>query len=80
MFETRVQGIPCIAEVLYYKPARYYLSGPPEYCYDEGAEFEFRLRDRRGRLAPWLVRKMTEDDYFAIQEEYLKQLKEESAP
>jgi hypothetical protein len=77
LIETRVQGIPCIAEVLYYKPARYYLSGPPEHCYDEPSEFEFRLRDRRGRLAPWLDRKMTEDDTYQVQADFLQAVKDE---
>jgi hypothetical protein len=77
LIETRVQGIPCIAEVLYYKPARYYLSGPPEHCYDEGAEFEFRLRDRRGRLAPWLDRKLTEEDTYQVQADFLQAVKDE---
>lgn len=73
-FKTRVAGIPCLCEVTHYAeevPMRITGSGfgdadPPEY-----EEFEYQIRDRRGRLAPWLERKLTEDDDLRLKREYL---------
>jgi hypothetical protein len=69
MIEARIAGIPCLVEVTYYAPAlpgRY--SGPPESCYpDEPEEICFEVRDRRGRPAPWLERKMTDDDRAEVE-------------
>ena len=61
-FEDRVAGLPCLIVVTYwepYVPAK--VSGPPEYCYPaEGGCCEWEVRDRRGRPAPWLERKLTD--------------------
>jgi hypothetical protein len=47
-------------------PGRY--SGPPENCYpDDPEEIDFEVRDLRGRPAPWLARKMTDDDREGIE-------------
>jgi len=69
-FKTRVAGIPCICEVTnyYYDPGRTY--GPPEDCYPEEEEFEFRLKDRKGYYAPWLEAKLTSDIEADLLEEY----------
>ena len=64
MIEARIAGIPCLVEVKHYAarvPGRY--SGPPERCCpDEPEEIKFAVHDRRGRPAPWLARKMIDDD------------------
>lgn len=63
-FEHRVCGIPCIVVVTSweaYVPAKTY--GPPESCYpEEGGCGEWEIRDRRGRPAAWLERKMSEEE------------------
>lgn len=63
-FEHRVCGIPCIVAVTSweaYVPAKTY--GPPESCYpEEGGCGEWEIRDRRGRPAAWLERKMSEEE------------------
>jgi len=61
-FEDRVAGIPCLIVVTYWEPyVPAQISGPPEYCYPaEGGCGEWEVRDRRGRPAPWLERKLTE--------------------
>jgi len=72
MFDSRVSGIPCKIKVLSYyagRPARLY--GAWEDCYpEEDEEFEFEVFDRRGRRALWLERKLRDEDYSRILEEY----------
>jgi hypothetical protein len=78
MIEARIAGIPCLIEVTHYAarvPGRY--SGPPERCCpDEPEEVEFEVRDRRGRPAPWLARKMDEDDRAEVERLIAQDMKE----
>lgn len=71
-FDTKVSGIPCICEVLHYRravPGKF--SGPAEDCYpDEPSEFQFRLLDRKRNPAPWLEKKLTEDDNSRLEDEW----------
>lgn len=69
-FEARVCGIPCIVAVLYWEPyALAKISGPPEDCCpEEGGCGEWELRDRRGRPAPWLERKLDDEERQRIDE------------
>lgn len=62
IFETRVNGIPCLCEVTHYLP------GSPLQITGSGMgdaeppihpEFEFRLLDLRQRPAHWLYRYVT---------------------
>ncbi len=66
--QTRIAGIPCIAQVTHYMagdPGR--VSGPPEHCYPpDPGELDWIILDRRGRPAPWLERKMTDQDIDRI--------------
>jgi len=72
-FNTRVAGIPCQCHVTLYAPgAPMRITGtgfgdaePPE-----PEEFEFRLLDRRGRPAPWLEAKLSDDDEDRLLVEY----------
>ncbi len=69
MIEARIHGIPCLIDVTHYAaslPGRY--SGPPESCYpDDPEEIDFTVYDQRGRPAPWLERKMNDDDRARIE-------------
>lgn len=70
-FETRVDGIPCQVDVTYYEPYK-----PATFhCPAEGGEIEFDIYDRKGYHAPWLERKLTDDDNERIFEEYENHLK-----
>lgn len=58
-------GIPCRIEVTHYSAAErdtYWEPGAPE-------EVEIAVLDRRGRPAPWLERKLDEDDWEHLEEE-----------
>jgi hypothetical protein len=76
--QTTVAGIPCLARMTYYVPAdpgRTY--GPPEDCWPpEQAVVDFDLLDRRGRAAPWLERKMTDEDFGRIEIELIEAVEE----
>jgi len=76
IFDARVAGIPCQCEVTHYvAPSPMVITGsgfgdaiPPD-----PEEFECRLLDRRGRPAPWLEEKLTDDDLTRLKNEYLKE-------
>ena len=69
IIDTHVAGIPCRASLTRYSPgAPMRVTGwgfgdaePPE-----PEEVEFVVLDRGGRAAPWLERKMGDDDYQRI--------------
>jgi len=72
MFDSRVSGIPCKIKVVSYSPGSPgRTSGAWEDCYpEEDEELEFEVYDRRGRRALWLERKLRDEDYSRILEEY----------
>jgi hypothetical protein len=78
MIEARIAGIPCLIELTHYAarvPAR--LGGAPENCHpEEPEEIEFTVCDRRGRPAPWLERKMDNDDRREIERLIAQDMKE----
>jgi len=71
--ETQVAGIPCLAQVLYfYRQAPWAGSAetaPSEMDYYGYTECDFVICDRRGRLARWLEKKMTQKDTDRITQE-----------
>lgn len=78
-FSTTIAGIPCGILV------ESYLSVPPwkgsvydcpsNLDYYGYTEFEFTVLDRKGYVADWLAKKLTDDDFTRIQEEYENTLK-----
>lgn len=74
--EASVGGIPCQAELTFYRPGDPgCLFGPPERCYPpEPPEVEYELLDRKGYPAAWLQRKVTAEDHEAIVEALLAQI------
>lgn len=71
MHETRISGIPCLIDVIYFSkgyPAK--INAEPDWCYPgEPDELEWVVCDRRGRPAPWLERKLTGEDAARIDAE-----------
>lgn len=70
ILNTKIRGIPCKVRV-----TRYFVQRPmgrmadsPEDCYGY-TEVDFDVLDRRGRPAPWLERKMLDEDRNAIEQE-----------
>jgi hypothetical protein len=70
-FNTRAAGIPCQVGVTSWDkfvPAR--VCGPVELCYPaEGGDGTWELLDLRGRPAPWLEAKLTQDDLVRLERE-----------
>jgi len=60
ILDTRIAGIPCKIGITS-------LTIDPF-----GSEADFHVMDRRGRLAPWLDRKLTEGDYERIVDEIVE--------
>ena len=69
--ETRICGIPCIVGVATYNQVKgshdFHAASDVDYWGYE--EIEFDVMDRNGRLAPWLERKMTDQDYAKVEKE-----------
>ena len=66
--KTRISGIPCIVtldRMFVQKPLGRNCDSDWD-CYGY-TEIEFTVRDRRGRLAPWLERKMSDTDRSRIE-------------
>lgn len=78
---TRIANIPCQIEVTNYSPAiRARTWGPPEHCYpSEPEEIEIEVLDRRGRPAPWLQRKMSDEDYAEVFRELREMWRQDAA-
>ncbi|RLG18745.1 hypothetical protein DRN75_00840 [Nanoarchaeota archaeon] len=59
VIESRIAGIPCQIEITEYKvcPAE-----PDVGIFYPYEEIEYLVRDRKGYLAPWLERKITDED------------------
>lgn len=73
IFSSRVAGIPCQIEVTHYTPetpAQSTGTGFADCLAPEPAEFEFKVLDRNGRVAPWLETKITDDDISRIYHEF----------
>lgn len=77
---TRVAGIPALARVTY---AHYTRPDPTTWASDwdyyGGWELNWEICDSRGRSAPWLERKATDDDCQRIEAELIEQLQGEAA-
>lgn len=74
MLSTRVAGIPCLVE-----PTRVLRvqgtcswNAPSDLDYHGYTEVEFNVCDRRGHPAPWLERKLCDDDVMRIEQEILQ--------
>ncbi len=72
--ESRVAGIPCLIQVdrcLVEKGNYSRMAETPDEYYGV-CEIEFTVLDRRGRPAPWLEKKLTDDDTDRIENQILE--------
>ena len=73
IFDTRVNGIPCVCKVLEYTPyipMQVYGPGMGDAHPPESEVFEFALLDRSNKPAPWLEKYVTEAVSDRLLEEY----------
>ena len=72
-FDSRICGIPCIIDVIYstkYVPAS--ANGHPDRSTPaEGGDFEYTVLTTKGKPAPWLQSKVTDEIDAQVYEEYL---------
>ena len=68
---STIKGIPCIINVTYYHHQKGSLSynAPSDLDYYGFTSIEFDVLDRKGYKAPWLERKLTEDEIERIERE-----------
>jgi hypothetical protein len=71
-FDTKISGIPCKCRVTDYAPATNRIITSQSLEPNDDLEFEYEICDRNGRAAPWLERKMSDDDDSRMLEEYLE--------
>ena len=78
--ETRVSGIPCIARVTHFFRQAPHRGGAHTAASDMDyygfTECEFEILDRRGKLAAWLERKITDEDRQRIEQEITEYLED----
>lgn len=76
---TRISGIPCQVEVTHFYKYRHanFRGTPDRWTPPEPEEISFQVLDRRGRPAPWLEEKLTEDDRVRIERELSEYIKRE---
>lgn len=65
---TRIQGIPCIVKLVSYERVKgsYSYNAASDLDYYGWSESTYQVCDRRGKPAPWLERKATEQDWMNI--------------
>ena len=73
-FETRVQGIPCIVQVMHHSYVESSPSADASEDYLGGWELDWHLCDLRGAPAPWLEAKMTDEDRERVEDEIIEEL------
>ena len=73
MIDTRIQGIPCQAEMTggYYQKPDYSTWASDIDYYGGWFDIEFKIYDRRGYPAKWLEKKMTAKDEEQIIEQLI---------
>ena len=77
-FNHRISNIPCQIEVLYYEPPCSGRRGHPDNWEPDTPEYiEYDVLDRSGRRAPWLEKKMTNEDYAAVHTAAIQHMKED---
>ena len=66
---STIKGIPCIISVTYCKHYNGSLNASSDLDYYGFTEIKFDVLDRKGYKAPWLERKLTDDEIERIERE-----------
>jgi hypothetical protein len=74
--ESRVAGIPCLIRLgrVDITQGTYSPQADNQDEYFGHTDIEFEVLDRRGRHAPWLERKLTDDNTSDIEQQLLKEI------
>jgi len=72
--ESKVAGIPCVIGVTHYRSVKgsYSYNAASDMDYLGYTDIDWEVCDRRGRPAPWLERKLTEEDNERIEGEIIE--------
>ncbi len=72
--ESRVAGIPCLIQIdrCMVVSGSYDYNAASDFDYYGYKEIEFTVLDRKGYPAPWLERKLTDDDADRIENQILE--------
>lgn len=64
IIQTQLAGIPCQIAVTGFHRVKgsYRYDAPSDLDHTGYCEYDYEVLDRRGRLAPWLEKKVTEDE------------------
>ena len=76
--DARIAGIPCKVGVTHYLNQAGNSRADSDWDYYGYTEIEYDVLDRKGRKAPWLERKVTEDDVLDIESSIIKYFDEEA--
>lgn len=74
--ESTVSGIPCLIDVITFNYYAGCASADSDWDYYGDTEIEFAVLDRRGRPAPWLERKLTNEETSRIEEEIIEAMED----
>jgi len=75
--ETTVVGIPAIVNVTYYHHQKPNRRADNDYDYYGYEEMEYEVCDRRGRIAPWLAKKIDKNADEEIRQTIINYFEEE---
>lgn len=68
MIASKVSGIPCLIDVTHFNKVcgSFSREAASDMDYHGWTDIEFTVCDKRGKPAPWLERKMTDEEYQDI--------------
>ena len=77
-FESQIAGIPCVINVVYYKKVVGSMSynAPSDLDYYGYTDVDWEICDLKEKLAPWLQKKLTIEDFKRIESEINQAMEE----
>lgn len=77
LMEARIAGIPCLVRILHCSVVESDPGADNPDDYYGYTEMDWEVCDRRGRRAPWLERKMTQQDAAEIETQIMGYMRNE---